>query len=337
MTTCRQHLVWRKYLAPWTDNVNSTEGAIYWFLKKNNQVMPKQSTTNIAVERYTYDISNINEDDKTIIKQYYDKWLNNQSLLKLRSRLNDTDDIFKKDYIENNFISPIEHNGIEILNSLYNHQFPFDGPTLLEDVSELMRINLLNHLFFNKPIFNEEEMLSLSNYALNNQEIDKRYQFYEYISVQMFRTWKSKDTIDKSIKETIEKYPDSRLKNVSDAMFPLMMIVNSVILATAFCKNNFYIQMIDNKSTQDFITGDLPIINLCANYNEINSSPNRMELYYPISPKLAIICKNSIKRNEEIVLNDAKVVDDYNKKIFAAASKQVFASQESDLEKYKDF
>jgi hypothetical protein len=336
VTTKRQHLVWRKYLAPWTDDISSTEGNISWLLKDKNQVMPRQGINDVAVERYTYDISMINETDKKIVRQYYDKWLNSQSFLQLKSRINDTEDIFKKDYIENNYICPIEYNGIGILNSLYNYEFPYEGPTLLEKTVELLKKYIINSLYSNEPILSEEGILELPNYALNKDEIDRRYNFYEFISVQMLRTWKSKDVTKSSIKDTIEKYPDSELKNTTDALFPLMMIVNSIILATAFCKNNFYVQLIDNKSNQDFITGDLPVINLCANYNEVDDTINRMELYYPISPRIAIICKNTIKNNETIQVNDETVIDMYNKKIFDAAVKQVFATKDSDLDKYKN-
>ena len=87
-----------------TDDISSTEGNISWLLKDKNQVMPRQGINDVAVERYTYDISMINETDKKIVRQYYDKWLNSQSFLQLKSRINDTEDIFKKDYIENNYI-----------------------------------------------------------------------------------------------------------------------------------------------------------------------------------------------------------------------------------------
>lgn len=336
MTTKRQHLVWRKYLAQWTDDISSTEGNISWFFKDKNQIMQRQSINDVAVERYTYDISMINETDKKIVRQYYDKWLKSQSFLQLKSRINDTEDIFKKDYIENNYICPIEDNGIDILNDLYEHQFPFDGPTLLEETVDLLKKHLLSCLYLNEPMLDDETLLSLSQYAVNNEETDKRYNFYEFVSVQMLRTWKSKDVTNNSIKDTIAKYQNSDLKNTSEAIFPLMMIVNSTILATSFCKNNFYIQLIDNKTNQDFITGDFPVINLCANYNELDKPIEKMELYYPISPRIAIICKNNIKCNETIELNDETVVDIYNKKIFDAAVKQVFASKDSDLEKYKN-
>ena len=59
----------------------------------------------------------------------------------------------------------------------------------------------------------------------------------------------------------------------------------------------------------------MPVINLCANYNEVDDTINRMELYYPISPRIAIICKNTIKNNETIQVNDETVIDMYNKKI----------------------
>ena len=150
----------------------------------------------------------------------------------------------------------------------------------------------------------------------------------------MLRTWRSRDSILNSIKETIEKFESSCLQNTTEAMFPLMMVVNAQILATAFCKNNFYIELLKNETNQDFITGDFPIINLYAEYDKINESLDKMELYYPINPRVAIICKNSICKNTTTSVKDEAKVDEYNRKIIASAIKQVYAFKESDIKKY---
>ena len=150
----------------------------------------------------------------------------------------------------------------------------------------------------------------------------------------MLRTWRSRDSILNSIKETIERFESSCLQNTTEAMFPLMMVVNAQILATAFCKNNFYIELLKNETNQDFITGDFPIINLYAEYDKINESLDKMELYYPINPRVAIICKNSIYKNTTTSVKDEAKVDEYNRKIIASAIKQVYAIKESDIKKY---
>ena len=116
--------------------------------------------------------------------------------------------------------------------------------------------------------------------------------------------------------------------------FALMMVVNTQILASAFCKNNFYIDLIKNETTQNFITSDFPLINLYADYNNIGETINNLELFYPITPQLSIICKNSIKENTTTIIRDATIIDAYNEKLFNASTKQVYGAKEEDLRKY---
>lgn len=335
MSTIRQHLVWRKYLSPWTDNLDSSNGNIVCYYKAENKIIKNVSLENVGVQKYSYDISMINESDKKTVTQYFDKWLNNQKLIGVKSKLTDSSDIFQKDFIENNFVCPIENNGIKFLNKLYKGEFPFEGPTVLEQFSDFLKFNMLNNLFANKCLFSDMEIKELYNLTLSKYSgEDLRYDFFEFIAAQMLRTWKSKDNILNSIKQTVEKFEDSCLKNTTTAMFPLMMVVNTQILASALCKNNFYIELIKNETAQDFITSDFPLINLCADYNNIGETINSLELYYPITPRLAIICKNSIKVNTTTAISSVAIIDSYNEKIFNAATKQVYGVKKEDLKKY---
>ena len=139
MTVKRQHLVWRKYLAKWTDSLDTTSGSLFCYDIENNEIR-HDSIEKLAVQSYAYDISTINENDKKIVTQYYKEYLEkNIKGVKISINLNDSDAIFQKDYIENNFISPIEKQGIPLLDELYDHKFPFDGPTELELVVEELK------------------------------------------------------------------------------------------------------------------------------------------------------------------------------------------------------
>ena len=253
MSTIRQHLVWRKYLSPWTDNLDSSNGKIVCYYKAENKIIKNVSLENVGVQKYSYDISMINESDKKAVTQYFDKWLNNQKLIGVKSKITDSSDIFQKDFIENNFVCPIENNGIKFLNKLYKGEFPFEGPTVLEQFSDFLKFNMLNNLFSNECLFSDMEIKALYYLTLStyNGE-DLRYDFFEFIAAQMLRTWRSKDNILNSIKQTVEKFEDSCLKNTTLAMFPLMMVVNTQILASAFCKNNFYTLLLSLSLTHQF-------------------------------------------------------------------------------------
>lgn len=79
----------------------------------------------------------ISDTDKKMVKQYYEKYLNGElNGLKITVQLNESDEILQKDFLENNFISPIENQGLPFLKDLYNHKFPFSGPTEMESIQK---------------------------------------------------------------------------------------------------------------------------------------------------------------------------------------------------------
>lgn len=298
--TKNQHLIWRKYLAPWTEDITSTKGNIAYFNKITGKEKERKSICTIGCEKYTYDISTINEKDKEAILRYFNEWLNRfKSETKyVKAEFLKSDKILERDYIEHNFIGVIEQKGIKMLNDLYAGKFPFENPTI------------------------------------SQQDWECRFDFFEFLSVQMLRTWRAREVIFDSIDQTIEKFNDTCFKGTTLAMFPLMMVVNSQVLASAFCKNNFYIELISNKTERNFITGDFPLINLCANFDKAEESLDEMELYYPITPRIAIICKNTIGSNITRATEDICEIDDFNKKIFKAAKKEVYAKNIEDLHIY---
>lgn len=89
-----------------------------------------------------------------------------------------------------------------------------------------------------------------------------------------------------------------------------------------------------NLSFQYFITGDCSVINLIADYNLKEENLKKLELFYPITPKLAIIYKNTIKNNTIKTIHDVNEIDKLNNKMYEAATKQVYACEKKDLNKY---
>lgn len=333
-TTKKQHLVWRKYLAPWTDDPSTTDGYIFMLLKKDNKIC-RPNLMGVGVDNYTYDISMITEQDKQVAITYFKKWLASQTTLDIPLKINDSKETFEKDFIEKNYISIIEGHGNRILNELYNESFPFDKVAIKDRILEIMRLNL-NFALMGNPLLSEKECLALALYALEHiNDKDERFEFFEFFSSQFLRTWRGQDSVLNAAKEANEKFPDSSFCGTSEALFPLMLAINTFIFASYFTKNNFFIELLKNNTSKDFITGDNPIINLCADYTKANTvSPKKDEWYYPITPKIAIICKNSINKNITSEITDIQQVEAYNLKIAQAATKQVYALTEEDLKEF---
>lgn len=330
-TTKKQHLVWRKYLAPWTDDPTTTNGRIFMLLKSKKKIFPAH-LTKVGVDNYTYDISMITEQDKKVAIAYLKKWLASQTALDIPLKINESEKIFVKDFIEKNYFSVIEGQGNRILNELYNERFPFNEIAIKHQIFQLMHINLIFALL-GEPLFTEKECLSFALKAFEHiDDKDERFEFFEFFSAQFLRTWRGRDAVLNAAEEASKKFPNSYFGGTSEALFPLMLAINTFIFATSFTKNNYYIELIKNNTNKNFITGDSPIINLCADYTKANSeSPNEDEWYYPITPKLAIICKNSISKNITSEIKDEQQIEAYNLKMAKAATKQIYALTEEDL------
>lgn len=332
MTTKRQHLIWRKYLAPWTNSPEKTNGKIFCYdvFKKNIRY---QSIEDVGVEKYTYDMSMIKDEDKEIAFKYYQNWLNNKNNMHFNLQLVESEHLFEKDYIEKNYICVVEKKGEPFLRMLYNMKFPFSGPpylenkkTKLEEVRRKASMGELSEKELN-PLLEENDK-KREEYL---REPDNRYVFYEFLAVQMMRTWKAKECIMDSKGSTIQQFPNTKLRETSEAIFPLMMMINSDILACALYEHN--IELIENMTNIEFITCDFPIINLCANYKD-KENVKDFEIFYPISPVLAIVCKKSLKINRIKKEKDISNIDRLNSMVITAATKQVYAKSESVLGRY---
>lgn len=334
-TTKKQHLVWKKYLAPWTDKPQSTDGKIYMLLKSDNKTC-NPNLSGVGVDNYTYDISMINEYDKNIAISYFKKWLKSQTSFDIPFKINDSVEIYKKDYIEKTFFYDIEKKGIKILDDLYNCKFPFKTPSVNDQILNILKSSLL-FFRFDEPLITQSECLRLLSYAeAHKEEKDERFDFFEFFSAQLLRTWRGQEAVIKSARETGKEFSDSPMGKTSEALFPLMLTINTFIFATYFIKKNYYIELLKNETSIDFVTGDNPIINLYANYEEEKES-DKGEWYYPIAPRLALICKNSIKSNAIRKITEVKLVKDYNLKIARAATKQVYASTKQQLDHLREF
>lgn len=289
----------------------------------------------VGVDNYTYDLSMIKEHDKKVAVDYFKKWLSQQTTLDLNLKITDAEDIIKRDFMENTFIHDIEEKGFSTLDNLYNFQFPFNGPSIQDQILNAFRLNFSAALL-GEPLFNKEMCLYLLAYAAENKdEKDARFEFFEFFAAQLLRTWRGRDSVLNAAEETRKHFPDSPICETSEALFPLMLAINTFIFANYFSKNNYYIELLKNTTNKNFITGDSPIINLCADYTNVKTeSPNDDEWYYPITPKIAIICKNSINKNITSEIADIQQVEAYNLKIAQAATKQVYALTKEDLKEF---
>ena len=82
----------------------------------------------------------------------------------------------------------------------------------------------------------------------------------------------------------------------------------------------------------EFIAGDQPLINMRAVDLPEGTAPTETELYYPLSPTLALLMDLDHSRNDsERQVLTAEEVRAYNRKIAKESEEQVFAASEAVL------
>ena len=94
---------------------------------------------------------------------------------------------------------------------------------------------------------------------------------------------------------------------------------------------------INNKTTNHFITGDQPVFNILKDQTDENGDVTQLELYYPISPKHALIINFRDDQNDKFVDKDAdeEMINDLNKKVIENSGFFVFAYTKDQLENLK--
>lgn len=323
-TVVRQHNVWRKYLAAWTDATDRTEGMI--FVKMKDKPPFQTSILNVAVDRYFYDTSTITDADKEIAARYYE-----YSLKKLAPQLNLKFslpfDYSEKDYFEKNYIGIVEKGGMKYLNLLLEEEFPFTEEIPAQKITNELKELMIRKLF-GEEVENEADLIERAHFAIKNpSKDDDQFKFYEYLVAQWLRTRAAK----KIILDTIEKAKDlykENYKDCTEALYPLMLSINATIIAIQLSRKGFFIKLLLNRTDESFITGDTPIVNIEADYKD-NKPVDKLVLYYPVSPKIAIICSDEIKSNEKLEISQVDEIKKYNNFIIEASEKQVFADKES--------
>jgi len=150
---------------------------------------------------------------------------------------------------------------------------------------------------------------------------EKCISFINYICTQYMRTKGIKERTVKKLEE-IGAGDFSRIWNIMIHMFATNIGANLYIE-----RHKRILQLLENKSSVPFITGDQPIINLKSKNGQL---PDQLSFYYPISPKSAIFLSDM----DESPMNPK--IDEYeatelNKKIKDASYLQVFGDSKESL------
>lgn len=335
MTVKRQHLVWRKYLSSWTDKPETTNGKIFVYDKKTCEIR-HNNINDVAVEKYTYDISGKSDADVLLCKFYLNDWFSKNGILINTNKFVLADGNSERDFIENNYISKLENEGLTYLQKLKNGQFPFSSENKILHNIVIFKQNILSSLLLGIPLLSDSEIDNIFRETLElSKTRDDRFSFFEFFTNQFLRTNRGRKAVLDATESTKKRFPKKELyQKTTKYLFPLMMCVNTFVFAYSLWKSEFILEILKNETPVDFITSDEPIINLCVDYKNMSiEEVDYMVLYYPITPKIALLCKHGGYTNKTKDIKDSKKIIEFNLKMFDAASRQVFSLNKDDFYK----
>ena len=159
----------------------------------------------------------------------------------------------------------------------------------------------------------------------NNYTDSAYYNVLFYLCSQLCRTFKSIVETREAIQEIKDKVPEMKF-NSTNCTF-LQHHIISINLMSNIVNKNYKLVLLKNISTKSFITSDNPVFNVSQNYNY-----EPFELYFPLTPSLAILCTNQdCYKNIDYCEVSEKDIDIYNKEVLKKSYRYIFATSDNDF------
>lgn len=214
---------------------------------------------------------------------------------------------------------------IDINNLMEDHLSDIEG----ESIQWLTSLKKADTTFYYSS---DDEKMKIQGYFDDN-----RFNFLYFMSVQYFRTKAVKERWISNFRPSLDD-PQWNSLGIPRENIRLEHLVPHFIWnfqnACAFHlrKTNAHLSVLINYTDTPFITSDQPVINLKADYGNLNSQATDLIFYYPISPSVAITV-NDLNNVNKIVLSQQEV-DDYNFYMIKASYQNIFSNNKETIEKY---
>lgn len=164
---------------------------------------------------------------------------------------------------------------------------------------------------------------------INFYKTDKGYiDFTHFLCIQYMRTKKIKSNVLAKVRP-IQSIDTEKIWNILSHILATNMGWN--LYAD---RHSFRMFLLKNQSQKELITGDQPVINTFATGLLDAGPPQKLEFYYPISPKLAILIRESAdnRGTNDIILKEDDV-NKYNLMIIKQSHNQIYATSAEVLNK----
>lgn len=336
----KQHYIWREYLSRWTESGDNYKGKVFVLRKSpkgNQSKIEFRELEKIGFEKYYYDISGFSKKDISILNQFITH-MQTRELAKFgieEKILNQA--ATQRDFIEKNVMCSSENieNKYQFFAKLLAGDLSFYEDSKNQNVLDKLMEGMLSSIYYDDGL-SQEQLVALIREFSFNEEVDLKYEFNRFFSMQYFRSPMVRTNTKRNIDELKQKFDEI---NDMDSNFFINMV--SVYFAERMALNitqNFKssIMLYRNNTDIPFITGDTPII--CLNGNKMEGMSR---FHYPISPKIAVeliivpkfgdfalVSKNIVMElSQELV----DVVKNCNKRIADNCANEIYSNIEKTL------
>lgn len=294
----RQHYVWRHYLKSWAIDEQ------IWALLKDKKKLIRSNLMGVAQERYFYRLEVFNKEEEDFLYKLV-VHMSHQSVKELNL---DFFYLYTSHYKLNEQLKDSQIMG-EAKEKLQK-EIDILEKNLMEDVHTKMEAsgNLLLSVIDSKNYSFLEDEQALYSTML--------FLFFQYI-----RTKKMKTQV---------------LEGLS--IGPKFWNVISHVMATTLCRiysfsKNLNFTFLENSTKMRFLTCDQPVLNILADRVDETGSTNEIELYYPLSPTLALRISFTERSEHWIIARetDDSEVDYLNKIVASEAHGYIFAESKDDI------
>ena len=302
----RQHYVWRNYLRAWAD------GESIYTLFKTQKEIRKTALMGVAQEKYFYELPELTVVEEAKLKTFINHFSNpdNQDL---------SNDFF------NLFTA---HNSI--IRNFDPSKSTEEEKKVFEKEVRKIKVNSMEKLHGHIESLGDKLLNIASCDDLDSLTEDEIYYSIIFLCFQFIRTKPRQKAIEKEIN-------GHQIADFSKKVWNILTFTLAFNMARAISiHKDRKIVLLKNNTDLNFITGDQPSFNIDTSLNE-ESLPKVLELYYPISPKLALIVNINSSLDQflekEISIDE---VNTYNLKLLENSNFFVFGTDKDQLEIYND-
>lgn len=290
-TKRKHHYVWKYYLNGWCN----TDKKVFYRTKKGK--IACDNATGLARENGFYKISTLNTEDIVFILNFIQ--ISDASVRNL-------------------------HMGFLEKMILQSKQIELADKTNKYELSDRIKFNTLEDIHSNiegDAVRIIQELRSGSHYYIFLE--NSRDNFLSYIGHQLLRTKYMREKFIKEFSNTAES------KVLADKNWWLISVIFGVntgySLARSFSLKKTV--MLVNETGIDFVTSDNPVVNVMDNDSAVTGNPpERMDLYFPVSPNLAYMINDSDSYGEGLVDATEEMVIALNTKMLQNSHETIFGN-----------